>query len=187
MEDYFMLNNCGTSEIETERLVLKKFRKEYASDMFYGWMSDERVAKYTSWTAHTDINDTYAYIDYIMGQEESQSYNWIIAAGGKLAGTINVCYIDEYAEICGVAYALSYDYWGKGIATEALKAVICYLFDKAGFRKIIAGCDSENIGSRKVLEKAGMKQEACLRRQIRRKDGSYGDDLQFGLFKEEFQ
>lgn len=66
-----------------------------------------------------------------------------------------------------------------------MKIVVHYLFDKVNCRKIIAGCDSENIGSRKVLEKVGMKQEACLRLQIKRKDGSFGDDLQFGLFKDE--
>lgn len=54
------------------------------------------------------------------------------------------------------------------------------------YRKIIAGCDSNNIGFKKVMEKIGMKQEACLRQQIKRKDGSFGDNLQFGLFKQEF-
>ena len=83
--------------------------------------------------------------------------------------------------------ALSHDHWGKGFVTEAVKAVIAFLFDTVGYRKIIAGCDARNIGSQKVMEKVGMRREACLRQQILRKDGTFGDDLQYGLFREEFQ
>lgn len=181
-----MLRHCGTTEIKTNRLILKPYSKNYVEGMFYGWMSDERVAKCTSWYKHTNINATHAYVDYIMGQDKNKSYNWVIEFNEKIIGTINVCYLDESLEILGIAYALSHDYWGKGITSDAVKAVAHYLFDKVNCRKIIAGCDSENIGSRKVLEKVGMKQEACLRLQIKRKDGSFGDDLQFGLFKDEF-
>lgn len=182
-----MLKHCKTEEIKTDRLVLKKFNVDYAEDMFYGWLCDEKVAKYTSWTAHTDISNTYAYINYIIGQEGDNPYNWVIVYNKKVIGTINVCYIDKDTKTCGVAYALSYNYWRNGIVTEALKAVINYLFDKAGFQKIIAGCDSENTGSKRVLEKAGMKQEACLKKQIKRKDGSYGGSLQFVLWKDTYQ
>lgn len=73
-----MLSHCGTTEIKTNRLILKPYSKNYVKDMFYGWMSDERVAKYTSWYKHTNINATHAYVDYIMGQDKNKSYNWVI-------------------------------------------------------------------------------------------------------------
>ena len=88
--------------------------------------------------------------------------------------------------MAGLAYTISRDNWGKGYATEAARKVAELLFE-IGYRKIIAGCDELNKGSIRVLEKIGMKQEACLRKYILRKDGSYGDDLQFGLFGEELQ
>ena len=180
-----MLTHKGTVEIKTARLRVRKFSPKDAEAMFHGWMNDERVAKYTSWNAHTSIEDTRAYINYIISLDNNSSYNWAIELDGKVIGTINVCYSDENSEICGIAYALSHDYWGKGIITEALRAVADFLFDCVHYRKIIAGCDSENIGSRRVMEKIGMKQEACLRLQIKRKDGIFGDDLQFGLFRDE--
>ena len=180
-----MLTHKGTVEIKTDRLLLRKFSKHDIKSMFYGWMNDERVAKYTSWYAHTNIEDTCAYVNYIMSLDNSDSYNWVIDLYGKPIGTINVCYSDDNSEICGIAYALSYDYWGKGIITEAFRAAADFLFECVNYRKIIAGCDSENVGSRRVMEKIGMKQEACLRSQIKRKDGTFGDDLQYGLFKDE--
>lgn len=180
-----MLTHKGTVEIRTDRLLLRKFSLRDSEAMFYGWMNDEKVAKYTSWYAHTNIEDTRAYVNYIISLENDNSYNWVIELDGKAIGTINVCYSDDNSEICGIAYALSHDYWGKGIITEAFRAVAKFLFDCVNYRKIIAGCDSENVGSRRVMEKIGMKQEACLRLQIKRKDGTFGDDLQYGLFKNE--
>ena len=180
-----MLTHKGTVRIETKRLILRPFCFDDAEAMYHGWMSDERVAKYTSWYAHTDIEQTRSYIGYVLSLESERAYNWVIEFENKPVGTINVCYSDERAEICGIAYALDSDYWGKGIVTEAMKAVAAFLFDCVHYRKIIAGCDSENTGSRRVMEKVGMKQEACLRAQIKRKDGSFGDDLQYGLFEGE--
>ena len=153
--------------------------------MFDGWTSDERVARYTSWAAHANIESTRAYIDHLIRMDGDSSYNWIIEFENRAVGTINVCYSDENAAVCGIAYALAYDCWGKGIVTEAFRAVAAFLFDSVHYRKILCGCDCENIGSVRVMQKLGMKQEARFRAQIKRKDGSYGDDLQFGLFRQE--
>jgi len=75
----------------------------------------------------------------------------------KIIGSISVCYSDDYLEIAGIGYVHGYEYLGNGYITEATKAVIQFLFRDVNYRKIIAGCDSENIGSGKVLEKVGMK------------------------------
>lgn len=62
-----------------------------------------------------------------------------------------------------------------------------FLFNEVNYRKIIAGCDSENIGLSKVMEKLGMKREAVLREHIKRKDVTWSDDFQYGLLKREFE
>lgn len=180
-----MLARRGTVELKTDRLLLRKIRPDDTEAVFYGCTGDEQAAKYTSWYAHRSVDDTRAFIGYLLSGDNETSYNWIIELGGRAVGTVNVCYSDEAAEVCGIAYALSPRMWGNGIVTEALRTVAAFLFDCVGYRKIIAGCDCENIGSVRVLEKIGMKQEARLRAQIRRKDGSFGDDLQFGLFADE--
>ena len=178
------MNHCGMKEIKTERLLLRPFRMEDAAAVFEGWTSDPRVAEYTTWYAHSSIEETKGYIGYILSQDGERSYNWIIENDGKPLGTINVCYADDRLGVAGLAYALSYDSWGKGYATEAAREVARFLFG-IGYRKLIAGCDADNVGSARVLEKIGMKQEGCLRKQILRKDGSWGDDLQFGMFFDE--
>lgn len=181
-----MLDHKGTIEINTNRLRLRKFQPGDAEEIFAAWTSDERVAKYTSWFVHERIEDTKAYVEYMVSRDQLSDYNWIIELDHKIIGSISVCYADDDLEIAGIAYVLGYDYWGQGYVTEAASAVIRFLFDEVHYRKIIAGCDSENTGSARVLEKVGMKREAVLREHIKRKDGTWGDDLQYGLLRKEF-
>ena len=70
----------------------------------------------------------------------------------------------------------------KEIVTERLRLRPFRAEDAAD---VFAGCDAANTGSARVLEKIGMKREGCFRQAILRKDGSWGDDLQYGLFREE--
>ena len=182
-----MLHHKGSVEIKTDRLLLRKFNINDAETIFYAWTSDERVAKYTSWHAHKSIDDTKTYVEYMASKRELSDYNWIIECDNKIIGSINVCYSDEELEIAGLAYVLAYDYWGKGYMTEAARAVIKFLFNDVNYRKIIAGCDSENIGSSRVMEKVGMKREGVFREHIKRKDGVWGDNFQYGILRREFE
>ena len=180
------IKHCGSIEINTERLHLRPFNTEDAKVAFEGWTSDPRVAEFTTWYAHSNIEETKGYINYILSLDAATSYNWIIEKDDKAIGTINVCYSDDHLGVAGLAYAFSYNSWGKGYATEAARKVSRFLFD-IGYRKIIAGCDADNTGSVRVLEKIGMKQEGRFRKYILRKDGSWGDDLQFGMFEDELR
>lgn len=182
-----MLKHCGTVKIETERLVLRPFMEQDTEYIFNTWASDERVAKYTSWYAHKQIEETRWYVEFMLSKNSEKDYNWIITKDSIPIGTINVCYSDDSLEIVGIAYTLGYDYWGKGYMTEAAEAVVDFLFSYVNYRKIIAGCDSENIGSAKAMEHIGMKCEGILREQIKRKDGTWGDDLQYGILKREYK
>ncbi len=181
-----MLEHKGSMDIKTDRLLLRKFRISDAEEIFATWTSDERVAKYTSWYAHEKIEDTRAYVEYMAGKDQLSDYNWIIELDTKIIGSINVCYSDDRLEIAGIGYVLGYEYWRNGYTTEAVKAVIRFLFHDVNYRKVIAGCDSENIASSKVMEKVGMRREAVLREHIKRKDGTWGDNFQYGLLKREF-
>lgn len=181
-----MIEHKGSIDIKTGRLLLRKFKTSDAEEIFATWTSDERVAKYTSWYAHETSEDTKAYVEYMVSKNELSDYNWVIELDHKIIESIGVCYSDDYLEIAGIAYALGYEYWGKGYITEAANAVIRFLFHDVNYRKVIAGCDSENVGSSKVMEKVGMKREAILREQIKRKDGTWGDDFQYGILKREF-
>ncbi|MCO6511320.1 MAG: GNAT family N-acetyltransferase [Aridibacter famidurans] len=58
-----------------------------------------------------------------------------------------------------VGYAFDKDQWGKGLATECGIGWLRYGFSVAGLERIVAVCDPENTGSRRVMEKIGMSYE----------------------------
>jgi len=182
-----MLNHCGTVELKTERLVLRAFAEKDIEPIFTTWASDARVAKYTRWDAHKTVEETEQFVKAVLDKNSSRDYHWMIELGGKVIGEISVCYSDDELEMAGIGYTLGYDYWGKGYMTEAAKRVVKFLFCDVNYRKIIAGCDAENIGSAKVMEHIGMKREAVLRAQIKRKDGTWGDNLQYGILRQEYE
>ena len=74
------------------------------------------------------------------------------------------------------------DYWKKGYATESLKAVINFGFGNLKLHRIEAGCAVENIGSFKVLEKAGMVREGRLRQVLPLKSG-WSDNFEYSILE----
>jgi RimJ/RimL family protein N-acetyltransferase len=102
-----------------------------------------------------------------------------VNSGIKL-GSIGLKITNHQANIAEVGYLLMREAQGKGIATEALVLLKHYAFTTLNLNKLVALCSSNNIGSYKVLEKAGFKREGCLK-QNSFIQGKYIDDYIYGL------
>ena len=80
-------------EIETKRLLLRKLRKDDAESIFRNWASDSEVAKYVTWNAHKDINETKAILDMWLAEYDNDNcYRYGIEnkADCELIGMIDV-------------------------------------------------------------------------------------------------
>lgn len=122
-----MLTHIGTKEIKTERVTLRKFRKEDAQAMFETWANDERVTKFLTWEPHGTLEVT----EYIIGlwindYEKEDNYNWAIKFEGKLIGSIGAVHIDERSEFAEIGYCIGYDFWGKGICLKLAKQLLIF-------------------------------------------------------------
>ncbi len=110
----------------------------------------------------------------------------VIEVDGGLVGGIGLrgCgpFNEEYAE---VGYWLGVEYWGRGIATEALRLVCGYAFAELRANRVEARVYGFNSASGRVLEKCGFTLEGRLRRRMV-KDGERTDQLVYGLLPEEF-
>ena len=104
----------------------------------------------------------------------------------EVIGTIAAPTVKERTETVEVTYAIAFSYWGKGIAAEALKAVISYLFDEVGVNRIEAGHDSNNPNSGKVMVKVGMKREGVLRQAGRNNQGLF-DLVMYSLLRSDYK
>jgi RimJ/RimL family protein N-acetyltransferase len=65
-----------------------------------------------------------------------------------------------------VGYLLDRHHWGNGYATEAARAVVAWAFSVPAIRRVWATCDTANVASARVLEKAGLEREGTLRQAI---------------------
>jgi RimJ/RimL family protein N-acetyltransferase len=81
-----------------------------------------------------------------------------------------------------VWYKIHADFWGKGYATESLKAVLDFGFETLRLHRIEAGCAVANIGSIKVLEKAGMTREGIGRQILPLKSG-WSDNFAYSMLE----
>jgi len=160
------LKHTGTVQLETERLILRKLRVSDAEQMYKNWASDNEVAKYMSWLPHADIEVTKSVLaDWESKSENSDYYHWgiVLKDTGELIGTGGVIGIDENRQKADLGYSMSRAYWGKGIMSEAVSAMIMHLFNTVGVNRIFSYHDTKNVASGRVMQKCGMIFEGIQR------------------------
>lgn len=163
-----VIKNFGTKTIITDRLILRRFELFDAENMQEGWVTDEKVTKYVSWSVHKDLQQTIDLLNQWISEYENGSLNWVVELkeNGKLIGNIMVIHVSKKHNYCEIGYCYGSPYWNHGYATESLKAVIDYLLDECEFHVVEAKHHSTNPASGRVMEKAGMTKEAILKDRI---------------------
>ena len=168
-----MLEHKGTMELITKRLKLRRFILSDAASMYKNYATDERVTKYLSWKPYDAIESVENYLsDLIKQYNNPNEYHWAIEMNNEIVRSISTISISDKNCNCEVGYCIGYDYWNKGITTEALSAVMNFLFQEVGIHRITAKHDAENPSSGKVMQKCNMEYEGKLRDYYLRKDGT---------------
>lgn len=168
------MKHAYTTTIETPRLILRRFEVGDAEDMFCNWASDNEVTRYLSWAPHVDTEESARILQrWVCEYENPDNYHWGIVPKdmGCVTGSIGVVNSSENNLRCEIGYCISRALWGRGMMTEALMAVIWFLFENTGFNRIEAKHDTRNIASGRVMQKAGMTHEGTLRQYICKADG----------------
>lgn len=160
------MNHCGTYTMETKRLLLRKFMVEDAEAMFQNWASDKEVTKFLTWPAYTSL-DTAIHIlnEWATSYENPDFYQWAIVPKNlnEPIGSISVVSINEKTQMVEIGYCIGRPWWNRGITSEALSAVINFMFDQVGANRVQAKHDVNNPHSGLVMKKCGMKYEGTLR------------------------
>ena len=181
------MKSPGTQRLVTQRLVLRKFEIGDQAQMYANYTSDPEVTRYLTWDAHPSEEVTAQFLQYVLGKYESaDTYEWAIEYEGTLIGSISVVNMSLEDEYCEVGYCIGKKWWGMGITTEALGAVLEFLFAQAGFNCVCARHDAANPASGRVMVKAGMRREGALRARKKHKDGNYHDVIYYSILKDEF-
>jgi ribosomal-protein-alanine N-acetyltransferase len=183
-----VLNHTGTITLETERLILRRFTIEDAEDVYNNWTGDSEVSKYMRWEHHRNIEETKLKIkDWLLRYKNNNFYQWAITFKDtdEPVGAIGLFVVNE-TDLCGdFGYSISRKYWGQGIATEALKAVLKLAFETVGFNRIESYHSTKNPASGKVMQKAGMKFEGLARQKYKSNVG-FEDSNLYSILKEDY-
>jgi len=184
------VRHVGTKTIETERLILRRFVLEDAQAMFTNWASDADVCKYLSWEPYEDVDSLRKMLQvFIDAYEHDDNYHWVIELKeiGEPIGSISAIQIHDAHLRCELGYCMGKPFWSKGYMTEAAEAVIRFFFEEVGLNRIQAHHDVQNVGSGKVMQKAGMTLEGTLRQRYLRRDGAFGDGRIYAIVREDYE
>ena len=184
-----MLTHKGTQTIETSRLILRRAIREDADAMFHNWASDAQVTKFLTWPTHSNIAVTEMVIEsWLQDYEKENYYQWMIELKElrEPIGSISVVRQNDRVEEAEIGYCIGRPWWHKGIMSEALAAVIEYLFTEVSMNRVTARHDPNNPHSGGVMRKCGMKYEGTNRACDRNNQGIC-DAAQYAILRSEWQ
>jgi RimJ/RimL family protein N-acetyltransferase len=174
--------------IRTDRLVLRDFYIDDLDDV-HRYASDPDVTTYLSWGPNTKVQTrqfiTQAVLDaasvprphYELAIVDLQAAAVVGSCGLICRSTEDACF--------EVGYCLAREVWGRGYATEMVRALVGFGFEKLAAHRIFGQVVPENPASMRVLEKLGFRQEGRLRRSTR-KFGLWRDVLIYAVLEEEW-
>jgi ribosomal-protein-alanine N-acetyltransferase len=156
--------------LNTERLFLRKLSIDDANEIYF-LRSDERVNKYIDRPRATSLEEAHNFINKTNHAiENNECIDWAITFkdNSRLIGSICLWNISIEENNAEVGYELLPDFQGKGIAEEAMVAVLDYGFNIMSLNKIEAYTHKENSSSTKLLEKFKFKRDLHTESKIDR-------------------
>ncbi len=149
------------SQLRTERLLLRRPTLADAGEIYRRYASDPEVTRYLSWPRHQSIDETRAFIQFSDTQwrDHTAGPYLVESESGLLLGGTGLDLMGPDQAMTG--YVFARDAWGKGYATEVLRAMI-NLTRQLGIAELHAHCHVAHIPSQRVLEKCGFARKEHL-------------------------
>ncbi|MFT4660147.1 MAG: ribosomal-protein-alanine N-acetyltransferase [Patiriisocius sp.] len=179
--------NCPT--LLSERLILRPLSIEDLSAV-HNLHSLPETDEFNTLGIPKDIDETEKVITPLVRVNESElrgNFTWAIESKDEhdFIGLIAMNLAAEKFSRAEVWYKLDSKFWKNGYATESVKRLLSFGFNDLDLHRIEAGCAVGNLGSLKVLEKAGMIKEGRTRQRLPLKTG-WSDGFDFGMLKSEY-
>lgn len=153
-----------TGEIETERLVIRKFEKG-DFEAFHSFMTDPKATKYLLFSDEQKTeNGIRELFDYTINSysEDMDAVSFAIAIKNTNDYVGSVGYAPDFnGKDIQIYWSINREFQNNGYATEATKALLQNLKSQSE-KKIRAYCHIENASSEAVAKKVGMKDLGIL-------------------------
>jgi RimJ/RimL family protein N-acetyltransferase len=142
--------------IETARLILRTVTMDDVEDVALSWRLDERPI------SRQEAED---WVRWMLGNHEQNAPGRVVhlclaivhKEAQEFIGWCGLDHRDQTRAAPVLFYLLKAGYWGQGLATEAAATVLDYAFGELGLARVDSAAAFENIASKRVMEKIGMR------------------------------
>ena len=173
--------------LTTNRLLLRQIQPNDTESLF-AIFSDEEAMQFYGHEPHRSLDDTQELIRQIQTRHgRREVLHWGIALQGedRVIGSCSFHHFDEGFHRAETGYELNRAFWGKGMMTEAMSAILTYGFTELGLHRVEAIIDIMNERSKSLLLKLGFTYEGNLRQRYSFRD-RFEDEHYFGLLTGEW-
>jgi len=139
--------STGT-ELRTDRLVLRRARTGDL-EAIHAVLSDERAMRYWSNGPHAELAETERWLDSMITSPAEVSDDFVVTLGGEAIGKMGAWRLPEFG------FILRSDHWGRGYASEAMRAFLDHMFRTRGIDFLTADTDPRNAGALRLLANHG--------------------------------
>lgn len=171
----------------TDRLELRPARSDDAAAV-WPWFRLPEVQEWTT-TLSPDLEAHQQWWDGTLNTSLVALHEGRIVASGKVERQNAWSQADMKDQAEGtqaeVGWVLDPAVHGQGMGTEFAAALVRIAFDGLGVRRIEAGCFAENLGSRRVMEKIGLRLEGIFREESLHRSGRWLDGMSYALLASE--
>ena len=172
-------------KLETKRLIIKPITLDDKNEIFE-YRSDTETNKYQGWIPKI-IDDVDSFFKKISPEIDIAGtwFQFVIVEikNSKIIGDLGIHFIDD--EQAEIGCTLAKKHHGKGYATEALKSVMDYLFNKLNKHRIIGSIDPQNLKSIGLVERLGFRKEAHFKGSLLI-NGEWVDGIVYAIPKKEW-
>ena len=155
-------------ELADKDIVCRNISISDCTEEYLSWLNDKKVNIFleTRWV-NQDLFKIKDFVYNVINSNHSILFAIVVGNERKHIGNIKIGPINSHYNNADISYFIGdKEYWGKGIATKAIKLVSDYGFNELGLHRIQAGVFDENIGSIKALIKAGFVEEASFKEAL---------------------
>lgn len=176
----------GLPALGAGRVRLRAVRTDEAPDVLRIF-GDPEATRYWSHAPLETMAEAEAYVaDMVRNAEQRRLFQWVIARpDDRFIGTVTLFQWDRTNRRAEVGYMLDPAEQGRGLATDAVRAVLSFGFDVLGLHRVEADTDPDNAPSMRLLERLGFRREGYFRERWYI-GGRYLDSVMFGLLREDF-
>jgi ribosomal-protein-alanine N-acetyltransferase len=173
--------------LTTARLTLREADPADARDMLT-FRGDPEVQRFNS-RPMSDISEALTLIDTVRKWYLAQkAIHWgvTLQADQRVIGLVSLHGLDRYHQRGSVGYDLAREFWGQGIASEAVREVVRFAFEHLALNRLEAVTIADNFRSVDLLERLNFKLEGTRREHSLEDDGLFHSSAIYGLLRREY-